>query len=104
MITHGLSPKVLAPAVAQLIVVIVLCALTGEFDRTELTITLTGLVSALLGVQASPGQVTSPRPGPASDDLTYAAKAAEKPNTFRTDLAKARGARPPKKAARKRTR
>ena len=71
MITNGISPKAAAASLVTaggtLVTVGILWALTGTFDKAELTAAITGFVGALVafvaGYLAPPGDVTAaPKP------------------------------------------
>lgn len=74
--TVGISPKArlaaLIPAFGSVVAILIQWAITGEYDRSELVTTVTGLSASLLAFLGawlgSPGVVVADQ-GPSSDEL-----------------------------------
>jgi hypothetical protein len=56
----GISPKGLAPALLQVVALLVNWIATGEFDRVELAQVIGVALTAIVGYLASPGTVERP--------------------------------------------
>ena len=66
--TIGLSPKLVAPVIAQAVAVLATWIASGEFDRVQLAQVITLIGTAAIAYLVGPGEVIQDV-GEASDDL-----------------------------------